>query len=167
MAQPSNKAELLDLVESAGKRWDDLLTQVGPARMEIAGVVGEWSVKDVVSHLTAWESRPVAWLKAVRSGKEPEPAPWDPKLDETETNAWIRDHNRNRLLQEVLDESRRTHLELVRMLRSADEKDLFPDRRYTWLEGNSLLGLIAGNTYEHYGEHAEQVQAWLARQRSR
>lgn len=163
MALPASKRELVKFIEDERKRWDDLLGQVGESRMQVAGVVGEWSVKNIVSHLTAWENQPVAWLRAIRSGQEPAAPPWDPGLDETETNAWIYEHSRDRLLSDVLEESRRTHRDLVELLQGADQKDLLSGSRYTWLEGSSLLESIAGNTFDHYREHGDQVRSWLAR----
>jgi hypothetical protein len=47
----------------------------------VAGVVGDWSVKDIVARLVDWEQRFIGWYDAGLRGEVPEvPAPgivWD------------------------------------------------------------------------------------------
>jgi hypothetical protein len=50
-------------------------------------VTGDWSIKDIVAHLTAWEERLVAWLEAIAHGTSPELPPWPGNFDEDATNA--------------------------------------------------------------------------------
>lgn len=49
------KAELLDAMRSGRARWEDLLAEVETGRMDEPGVVGAWSVRDVVAHVSAYE----------------------------------------------------------------------------------------------------------------
>jgi len=67
------KQQLLETMKTTRADWETLLTKVGEARMTVAGVTGNWSVKDVVAHLTAWEKQTVARLTAIRQGGTPEP----------------------------------------------------------------------------------------------
>lgn len=156
-----DKKTLIEAVRNSRVAWDVLLAQVGEERMTTPGVTGNWSVKDVVAHLTAWERRPVAWLTAVRQSATPEPAPWPPNLSEEQTNAWIYEANRGRSLREILDESRRTHEELMKLLQMATEEELSDSRRFSWLKGNPLAESLPGNTYAHYQEHSEMIRNWL------
>jgi hypothetical protein len=159
-----DKADLLDILKTARADWDALLEQAGEARLTQPGVVGDWSVKDVVAHLTAWERRPLEWLQAARRGDAPVPAPWPQNLSEDETNAWIYDSNRGRSLQEILDESRTVSRQIVELVLELPEKDLSDPQRYAWTQGISLIERMPGNTFDHYREHGEQVRAWLDRQ---
>jgi hypothetical protein len=160
-----DKQELLETMKTTRAGWDALLTEVGEARMTVAGVTGNWSVKDVVAHLTAWEKRTAARLIAVRQGGKPEPAPWPPNTSEEEENAWIYEANRKRSLRDVLDDSRRVHDQVMKQLQAVTDEDLNEPGRFSWLDGNKLAENIPGNTYEHYQEHAELIRKWLARQR--
>ena len=160
-----DKQELLETMKTTRAEWDALLTEVGEPRMTVAGVTGNWSVKDVVAHLTAWEKRTVARLIAVRQGGKPEPAPWPPNTSEEEENAWIYEANRKRSLRDVLDDSRRVHDQVMKQLQPVTDEELNERGRFSWLDGNKLVESIPGNTYEHYQEHGELIRKWLARQR--
>ena len=157
-----DKQAFFQMARDARAEWDQVLGQVGEARMTVPGVAGDWSAKDMVAHLTAWEQRPVAWLTAIRRGMIPEPAPWPPNLSEEKTNAWIYEANRGRSLDDVLDESRRVHAQLLMELEAISEEDLNDARRFAWLNGNSLADSIPGDSYEHYQDHTRMVREWLA-----
>jgi hypothetical protein len=43
-----NKPELLHWLQEEHQQWEAFLDQIGPARMEQAGVNGTWSMKDIV-----------------------------------------------------------------------------------------------------------------------
>lgn len=47
-----NKSELLNTLREEYQQWEALLDQIGAARMDQPGVNGEWSMKDIVAHLT-------------------------------------------------------------------------------------------------------------------
>ena len=51
-----NKSELLNWLQEEYQQWEALLDQIRPERMEQPGVNGDWSMKDIVAHLTGWNS---------------------------------------------------------------------------------------------------------------
>ena len=157
-----DKQELFETMKITRAGWEALLSEVGEARMITPGVTGNWSVKDIVAHLTAWEKRTVARLPAVRQGGAPEPAPWPPNLSEEEINAWIYEANRKRTLRDVLDDSRRVQDQVMKQLQSVTDEELNQPGHFSWLNGNKLAEYIPGNTYEHYQEHADLIRKWLA-----
>ncbi len=162
MANPRSKQELIETLGTQRARWEALLRQVGPDRMELRGVTGEWSVKDIVAHLTAWERRAIASLKAVQTGTWPQPPEWPYNLDGDGINAWIFAAHRGRQVQDVLNESRQVFDQLVQAVELVTEQDLTAMGRFEWLQGNSLIASIGGNSFEHYQEHGEAIRAWLA-----
>ena len=52
-----NKSELINELQKEYGQWKALLDQIGPARMDQPGVNGDWSMKDIVAHLTGWQPR--------------------------------------------------------------------------------------------------------------
>jgi hypothetical protein len=52
-----SKSELLSWLQEEYRQWGALLDQIGPARMEQAGVNGDWAMKDIIAHLTGWVTR--------------------------------------------------------------------------------------------------------------
>ena len=59
------KSELLNELHEEYQKWKALLDQIGPARMDLPGVTGHWSIKDIVAHLTGWRRRTVARLSLI------------------------------------------------------------------------------------------------------
>jgi uncharacterized protein DUF1706 len=162
MTDTITKRQLLEGLDTARANWEALLRQVGPDRMELRGVNGEWSIKDVVAHVTAWDRRSVASLKAVQTGAWPEPPEWPVNLDEDGVNAWIFAANRGRRVQDALNESRQVFNQLAQALDLVTEQDLTAVGRFGWLAENSLAASIRGNSLEHYQIHGAAIRAWLA-----
>lgn len=46
------KNELLNLLRLARAEWDALLASIDEARMREPGVEGDWSIKDLIAHVT-------------------------------------------------------------------------------------------------------------------
>ena len=112
-----NKSELLDWLEEKYQEWKALLDQIGPARMEQPGVNGDWSMKDIVAHLTGWNRWLVIRFQAAARGEAEPLPPWPAQLrEDDEINAWIYESNRNRSLEEILDETHQVHHQLLKVI---------------------------------------------------
>jgi hypothetical protein len=57
-----DKAAFLATLRAKHAEWEALLAEVGEARMVQPGVAGEWSVKDIVAHVT-WGEREMAGME--------------------------------------------------------------------------------------------------------
>ena len=55
MTKQKSKAEFLNDIQVERKRLERNLNNLTAIDMTQQGVVGEWSVKDVLAHLVAWE----------------------------------------------------------------------------------------------------------------
>jgi hypothetical protein len=155
-----NKQQLLMTLRDERAAWDTLLNSLSDKQSTTPGITGEWSVKDIIAHINAWESRPVAWLEAIERGAQPTPPSWSRDLDEDSINAWIFKTNRHRSLPEVRNEARQTFERLVQGIERMDEEQL--NTPIAWLNHSAFSDSIAGNTWEHYQAHAEMIRAWLA-----
>jgi hypothetical protein len=100
------KFELLNWLQEERQQWDALLERIGSARMDQAGVNGEWSFNDRVAHLVPDGLRSTARLQAGLCNEPEPPPPWPSHLQsDDEINAWIYETNRERPVQQILDES--------------------------------------------------------------
>lgn len=117
------KQKLLDAIQHESHGWDSFLKEVGEERMEQPGATGEWTFKDVVTHLSAWRSRNLAYLQAARLDQSPSsqfwPAGWDEDDDEDikQINQWIYEENCVRSLHDVLNESRQQFRHMRELVR--------------------------------------------------
>jgi len=134
---------------------DEALTQ--------PGVVGEWSVADILVNLTAWESEVVTALMQMEQGKRP--AGLLNALAQADAYNQARYHeNRGRDLDRVFDDLMKVRLELEEWLETLDDRDLKDKKRYKWLDGRSLAQLITQATIENERRYLPDIarfaQAW-------
>ena len=161
------RSELLNWLKEENQKWESLLDQIGAARMDLPGVNGDWSMKDVVAHLTGWNRWLVIRLQAALRG-EPELAPpWPANLQsEDEINAWIYESNRGRSVREVLDESQLVFQQLLSFVEGLpDEVRIERDWRLIWFGDQRFP---AGEFFDHlHDDHEPDIRAWLSRVENR
>jgi len=165
-----NKSELLNGVREEYRHWEALLNQIGEARMDQPGAVADWSIKDIVAHLTGWRRRTVARLQAAQRGEGEPPSYWPAHLqadvDLDEINAWIYESNHGRSVREVLEESHRVFQQLLAVIESLPDEvrieRIEPAYHLVWVDGQRFL---AGEFFHHFhDDHEPDVRAWLARE---
>ena len=163
-----NKSELLHWLQEEYGQWEALLEQIGPARLEQPGVNGDWSMKDIVAHLTGWNRRLAANLGEAARGEPEPPPPWPVHLQtDDEINAWIYESYRERSLQEVLEESRQVFQQILAIVESLPDdvriEVVEQDRAYylVWLGEKRHQ---PGEFFDHFhDDHEADVRAWMAR----
>ncbi len=163
----TTKAQLLDDLRGERVQWEALLQEIGDDHMTHPGVTGEWSIKDIVAHLTFWQRQTVGRFRAALQNAPLPPTPWPAHLgteeeisarDEStawdEVNAWICATNRDRSVSDVLRDSRDVFQQVVETLDAFPEAEVLDSARLPWLEG------FFGHFHE---EHEPDMRAWLGR----
>ncbi len=154
---PMNKSMLLDTLRAGRAQWEALLAQVGEMRMLQPGVAGEWSVKDIIAHVT-WGERELVGVLQARAlvGSDL----WN--LPQDDRNAVVFEENRDRPLHEVLAGAQQVHAQLLEALEALSDEDLNDPRRFRDMPAGWIpWQIIAGNTYKHYQQHIPSIRAWL------
>ncbi len=156
----TSKARFLDDLRAEQSQWEALLQEIGEEHMTQPGVAGEWSIKDIVAHLTAWRRRTVGRFQAALRHEPAPPPPWPAQLrTDDEINAWFYAADRDRTLADVLRESREVFEQLAGALAAFPEADLLDPARFPWLEGEPLTAAVLfGHFHE---EHEPDMRAWL------
>jgi hypothetical protein len=155
------KSEVIDELTAARADLLEALAGLTPDQMMRPGVVGFWSVKDLLDHLVAWESEVVTALNQVQNKKMPS------ILKIEEIDEWNEEHyhsNARRLLDAVLKDFEGVHKMLTHMISDFPERDLTDNRRYPWMEGEPLAYLIEENAILHERDHAYDIRAWRERE---
>ena len=161
-----NKSELLHGVWEEYRQWEALLNQIGEARMDQPGAAADWSIKDIMAHLTGWRRRTVARLQAAQRGEGEPPSYWPAHLqadvDLDAINAWIYESNHERPVREVLDESHDVFQQMFAAIESLPDQGLSdPAQHLPWLEAQSIK---PSDFFAHFHEeHEQDMRAWLAR----
>jgi hypothetical protein len=154
------KNKLIQKIEGARTNFESTLGTLDRAQMTQPGVVGNWSVKDIVAHLTAWERLMVVWLADYPRGVPVERPTGDAEFDELNERIYL--ENKDKPLEEVLREFETAHEMTLQALHGTPEEVLFDTGRYSYRGGLPLWQMVAGNTWWHYSEHGEEIGNWLA-----
>src|SRR5919204_4184891 len=165
----AGKPELLDTMRAGRAYFEELLARVGAERMVLPGVDGngEWSVKDIVAHVAAYEGWTAGEIRAAITG-EPAPPNEDDEAHQEDwwetnrRNARIYILNRDRPLQEIVARSRQAFEHLLAAVELIPEEDLSGPQEWTF--GEPLAKMIPVQSYAHYQDHMPAIQAWLDKQ---
>jgi hypothetical protein len=159
MEASMTRAIFLDSLRSGRAAWEALLAQIGADRLEQPGVEGDWSIKDIIAHVT-WHEREMLGVLRARAlvGSDL----WNLPLDQR--NAAIFEQNKDRALGDVLDESRQIFPRLLELAEGLSDEELNDPRRFSGMPEEWLpWDLVAGNAYAHYPDHIASIRAWLGR----
>ncbi|HEV8189914.1 MAG TPA: DinB family protein [Ktedonobacterales bacterium] len=161
--QPMTGARLAEILRVERAQWNTLLAQVGLDRMELPGVAGEWSVKQLVAHLTWYEQAVVEGAQQVLSTETfTRRRPVGVSLDEQ--NVQIAAESRTRSASAVLAEAHAVFGQLLAVVEACPE-DILNDPHRLGLPEDMVPWMgVANNSYAHYREHEPALRAWLARQ---
>ena len=156
-------AQLLEEMRTARSNWEALLAEVGEARLTEPGVEGDWSLKDIIAHITYYETWAADNVTAFRRGEQ-RPQSEYKELEMDERNARIYERIRAKSLPQVLQESQMSFQRSLEAVQGLRDEDLY-DPAYTRVPDAdwTVYDLVEGDTFEHYSDHIKSVRAWLDR----
>jgi hypothetical protein len=164
-----NKQELIEALEEGREDFLELLEDISDEEMLESGVAGEWSIKDILSHLSRWEAELVKLLWQAINGQEPASEltaslqAGAALFDDVNRRWWEAD--KERPLPQILSDFDAVRSQTIRRVQAFSNKDLTDPQRYLWLEGRPLWEWIEGDSYGHEAEHAGQIRSWLETRR--
>lgn len=151
---PSTRSKLLAEIGLEWANIERICAGLSEAAMITPGIQGEWSVKDTLVHLSAWEKYLLDRLGYVMTGQHPQypaMASWD---DVHRFNAQVYEENKDRPLTSVVIEFRSLYRGVMTVLEALDEEMLYQPYTYDFPDDAlSVQQLIRANTCEHYREH--------------
>jgi hypothetical protein len=159
MAKRTRKDQLLNDIRTERRRLDKNLSMLSVAEMIRPGVTGVWSVKDILAHLAAWERLFLHWYSAGVQGRTPQVTPVGMNKRITDAlNQQIYETNKRRSLDEVLADFQASHDEILVIIETIPEEDMFAHGRFPWTGTLTLADYIAGNTCNHYAWAKSQIR---------
>src|SRR5581483_9127501 len=143
-------------------QFEALLASLEEEQMMIPGVNGNWSIKDHIAHLLAWQDHLQELLQAVLDGKKEPPKPVQEFSSVDEINEYIYQKYRDRPLAEVLVAFRASYQRVLSTVQALSQESL--NGPFPWYEDDKPIGSgVAGDTYHHYEEHSGMILHWLQR----
>ncbi len=148
------KKELLSDLDKEWAHVERTCFGLSEADMLAPGAQGEWSVKDILVHLSAWEKYLLDRLGYVMSGQHPLYPVMTSWNDVHRFNAQVYEENKDRPLTSVIIEFRSLYRGVMTVLEALDGRVLSMPFSYDFPDDNmTVLKLIQANTIEHYREH--------------
>ena len=159
MARPNNKTDLLVAIENDWGALNKCLESFTPQEMIEPDIVGYWSVKDVLAHLSAWEGMCLGWYQTGVRGETPQlPSPGFKWNQITELNQQIYEEHQDDTLEEVLEIFRESSREILDLIRELSNEQLFTAGHYAWTKKNTLGTYLVSNTSSHYAWARKEIK---------
>ncbi len=157
MLSQIDKTQIIRLIQESRAQFNAVFTEV---QSEGEPLHDEWRLKDLIAHITLWETLMVNWLRMAASGVPPGADINVALSNVDQLNAQFYTDNKTRSLHAVQTTSDNVFKQLIDQLLALPD-DPHDERWSLWRDGEPPWSLIAGNTYEHYQEHTVQVRGWL------
>ena len=74
-----DKTHILIMLQEEFTRWEDLFTSLTEEQITARQLPSQWTIKDVVAHLMAWQQRSIARVEAALLDREPVFPGWPEK----------------------------------------------------------------------------------------
>jgi hypothetical protein len=146
-----NRTALVTTIAAGRARLEAVLAGFDDAAM-LDRVDGDWTRKDVLAHLGAWERRIVEHLATLRAGSAP-----DGSVATDELNDRFFEASRDVSLDAVRASEDAAYRGLLAAIDDASDEELFDGGHFAWTEGDPLAEWFRGNSDEHFDEHLEQL----------
>lgn len=161
MQEEMTKDKLLEMIQSSRSRFEDLVASIDRDKLTQPGVEGEWSVKDLLTHIAVWEARMLKWIRRTLKGE----IPWQlANLTQDDLDRMNRksfQEHKDRPLDEVLAGSDASYNMSLKAVQATPEDALLEADRFEWRDGKPLWHMVAANTYWHYDDHRQAIERWL------
>ncbi len=146
------REELLERVRDAHDTLIGALDGLTEEQATRTGLNVEWSIKDALAHITAWE------IEGARTISEIQQGTWQPrKLNKEMIDDFNREASQSRRTRSMTDvraEFNTAHGKMLRVLQSLpDEVD----------ESSPTYKFAEGVTFKHHDQHAAQIEEWKGR----
>ena len=145
--------KVLKQLEKAWTEFKESYAGLSDLQLTEPGVTGNWSVKDIIAHVTWWEEEALNHLPLIIKGGRP--PRYSTKYGGIDAfNARMTEQKQGLSLSEILKQMDETHRRLVDYVLSVSEQ-LTRETR-----ARRRLRL---DTYSHYPKHAKAIREWRAR----
>jgi hypothetical protein len=148
-----DKHQLLKRLEKAWTAINESYDGLSDAQLTEPGVMGNWSVRDILAHVTTWEEEALKYLPLIINGGRPPRYIQYGGIDAF--NAQMTEQKRGLALTDVLRQLDETHRRLIDYIENVPEDYFTRETRF-----RHRLRL---DTYSHYPIHAKAIQAWRER----
>lgn len=153
------KEELIAALSRGRAEFLAILKGISQEDLLIPGVVGNWSLKDILVHLTRWEAELVKLLWQAKQEQTPTTVHFSPESVNEVNERWFL-QSKSRPVDVVWDDFTTVREQTIRRVEAFGEQELNNPQYYPWLDGTPLWKWVATDSYEHEVEHLEDIRSW-------
>jgi hypothetical protein len=162
MSRPTTKQELVDAAEGGFSELMNLVPSLpdvvrdGPFQFEDR----DRNLRDVLVHLTKWHQMMLLWHADGMAGKKPiMPAPGYTWKTTPALNAAIWEAAQSVSLQQALNDVAESHRQVMSLIETHSDEELFTKKRYPWTGSTSLGSYLVSATSSHYDWALKKLRA--------
>lgn len=145
------RAQLLVKVERAWRDFENSYEGLTDTQLLTPGVTGNWSVRDIIAHVTWWEEEALKHLPLIQNGGRP--PRYSVKYGGIDAfNALMTEQRSGLSLEEVLRQHDEVHARLIACIENSPEELFTTETRYR--------RRIRLDAYGHYPIHARAIREW-------
>jgi Protein of unknown function (DUF1706). len=145
------KEQLLKKLGAAWIDFNESFAGLTEPRVLEPGVTGNWSVKDIIAHVTWWDEEAIKHLPIILKGVRP--PRYSVKYGGIDAfNAMMTERKKDLSLVEVLHECDETHSRLIAYIKTLPEDQFTTETR--------VRRRIRLDCYSHYPIHAKAIRKW-------
>ena len=148
------KDQLINKLEQAWEAFTESFTGLTDEQMVEPGVTEDWSVKDILAHVTGWEEESLKHIPHILQGIQP------PRYSIAyggidAFNALKTEEKKGLSISEIRKQLYDTHQKLVDYIKTVPEEQFTSTTRF-WRR-------LRLDTYSHYPVHANAIREWRKR----
>lgn len=157
----SMKGHILMAMQEELENWDEKLSLLKEDQISKALNGSEWTIKDVLVHLWAWQQRTLARALAAAEDREPIMPDWVSGMDFSQMdvdaiNARVCESYRDKPWEDVYADWKSGFQNLIEAAARTNERDLLDLDRFPFFNGYSLSTYLL-SSYDHHLEHQEML----------
>ncbi len=148
------RQQVLDRLAAAWQEFEESYAGLRNAQLLQPGVTGEWSVRDIIAHVTWWEEEALKHLPVIREGgRSPRYSTTYGGIDAF--NALMTEQRRSLSLATVMQQHNYVHAALVDYVAQSPQALFTTETRFR--------RRLRFDTYGHYAIHASAIRNWRVR----
>ncbi len=161
MSIPPSKQALLDTIQSAWDELNEIISGLNEEQLTQPGAQEDWSIKDIMAHIAAWERLAADRIHAALSGEELQYPPMTNDDAINAFNAQAHEEHKGLPLKQVSSEFGAAHQAFLMQIEALDESRLAENLPFDWAGKVTFQVLISANAHWHYAEHIAAIEKWL------
>lgn len=156
------KDHILAALKEQFESWEELLAKLTEEEITAPQFDLNWSIKDVIAHLWAWQQISIARMEGGLYNRQPWLPAWIAESVENweensdQVNALTFETQHQKPWVEIHQNWQLGFILFLQLGSAIPERDLLDGDKYPWLHGYPLAFILVAS-YEHHQEHFEKL----------